>query len=149
MYSTASAAAAAQSALNATTGDNTALASSIAIFSPSNDTLTCLAQAQILYSGEDSSAQSAALQSYNTTLGQAISGAGANNSFKVRLQLCTSSVVCDVVICMMSKALTCAYVDCHITIIITCVLVRFTGLATEAVDCHQHVSCANLGLLAA
>ncbi len=77
--------AAAQSALTAATGDNTALATSIAMYSPSNSTLTCLATAQIQYSGQNAIAQAAALESYYTVMNQTVIGAGASGSAKVHI----------------------------------------------------------------
>ena len=62
------------------TGDNTALATSLATYSPSNKTLTCLATAIIQNSGQDALAQRAAEVSYNTTVGQTIVAAGTNAS---------------------------------------------------------------------
>ena len=79
--------AAAQNAMTASTGDNTALASAIATYSPSNKTLTCLATAIIRFSGQDAIAQSAAVESYQTVVNQTFIGAGATNTTKVRSNL--------------------------------------------------------------
>lgn len=73
----------AQSALTAATGDATALATSMAMYFPSNSTLTCLASAQIQYSGQNAVAQAAALESYYTVMNQTVIGAGASGSAKV------------------------------------------------------------------
>lgn len=75
--------AAASSALTAATGDNTALATSMAMYSPSNSSLTCLATAQIQYSGQNAIAQAAAFESYYTVMNQTVIGAGASSSAKV------------------------------------------------------------------
>lgn len=73
----------ASSALTAATGDNTALATSMAMYSPSNSSLTCLATAQIQYSGQNAIAQAAAFESYYTVMNQTVIGAGASSSAKV------------------------------------------------------------------
>ena len=72
--------AAAQAAMISATGDNTALATSIATYAPSNKTLTCLATSIITNSGQDAIAQRAAVFSYQTTVDQTIIAAGRNAS---------------------------------------------------------------------
>lgn len=71
--------AAAQKVTIATTGDNTALATSIATYAPNDNTFYCLVTAIITaVSGEDSAAQSAAWESYRTVTNQTLLGAGTN-----------------------------------------------------------------------
>ena len=57
----------------------------MAMYSPSNSTLTCLASAQIQYSGQNAVAQAAALESYYTVMNQTVIGAGASGSAKVQM----------------------------------------------------------------
>ncbi len=64
------------------------MASSIATFSPSNSTLTCLAVAQIQNSGQNSVAQSAAWESYETVVNQTVAGAGASASLSAKVGTC-------------------------------------------------------------
>ncbi|KAL3151492.1 hypothetical protein ABBQ38_012492 [Trebouxia sp. C0009 RCD-2024] len=70
----------AQEAMTSRTGDNTALATSIATYAPSSKTLTCLATAIIDNSGQDATAQQAAVVSYQTTVAQTVIAAGRNAS---------------------------------------------------------------------
>ena len=60
----------------AQTGGNTALATYIATYAPNDNTFYCLVTAIITGRGEDSVAQAAAWESYNTVTNQTLLAAG-------------------------------------------------------------------------
>ena len=78
----------AQNTTIAKSGDNTALATSIATYAPNDNTFYCLVTAIITGRGEDSVSQAAAWESYRTVTNQTLVGAGTNTIKVGVLQTC-------------------------------------------------------------